>query len=96
MKSVASSAAEAELGALFKNAKEGRIIRLTLKDLDHPQPPTPMHCDNTTAAGIANGSVKRQHSRAMEMQYFYIYDQVKNGEFDVILNPGKENMGDYA
>ena len=52
MKFVASSAAEAELGALFMNAKEGRIIRLTLKELGHPQPPTPMHCDNKTAAGI--------------------------------------------
>ena len=84
MKFVASSAAEAELGALFMNAKEVRIIRLTLKELGRPQPPTPIHCDNATAAGIANGSVKRQCSRAIEMGYFYICDQVKNGEFDVI------------
>ena len=55
MKFVASSAAEAELGALFMNAKGGCIIRLTLKELGHPQPPTPMHCKNATAAGIANG-----------------------------------------
>ena len=41
MKFVASSAAEAELGALFMNAKEVRIIRLTLKELGRPQPPTP-------------------------------------------------------
>ena len=70
MKFVASSAAEAEIGALFMKTKEGCIIRLTLKELGHPQPPTPMHCDNTTAAGIVNGSVKRQRSRAMEMRYF--------------------------
>ena len=62
MQFVVSSASEAELGALFINAKEGCIIRLTLKELGHPQPPTPMHCDNATAAGIANGSVKRQSS----------------------------------
>ena len=31
MKFVASSAAEADLGALFVNAKEGHIIRLNLK-----------------------------------------------------------------
>ena len=58
MKFVASSAAEAELGAIFMNGKEGRIIRLTLKELGHSQPPTPMHCDNAMAASIANGSVK--------------------------------------
>ena len=78
MKFVASSTAEAELGALFMNAKEGLIIRPTLKEMGHPQPPTPMHCDNSTAADIANGSVKRHRSRAMEMRYLYICDQVKN------------------
>ena len=96
MKFIASSAAEAELGSLFMNAKEGCIIRLTLKELGHPQPPTPMHCNNATAAGIANGSVKRQWSRAMEMRYFYICDQVKNREFDVIWHPGKEKMWNYV
>ena len=41
MKFVASSVAEADLGAIFMNAKEGRIVQLTLKELDTPnrQPP---------------------------------------------------------
>ena len=78
------------------NAKEGRIIWLNIKELGHPQPPTPMHCDNVTSAGIANGSVKQQRSRLTEIRYFYICDQVKNGEFYVIWHPGKENTGEYA
>ena len=53
---VVSSAAEAELGALFLNCKEGMIFRLTLEELDHPQPRTPVHCDNATAVGIANNT----------------------------------------
>ena len=64
------SAAEAELGALFLNIKQGRIFQLTLKELGHPQPPTPVHVDNATAMGIANGTLKRQRSRLMEMRYF--------------------------
>jgi hypothetical protein len=48
---VVSSAAEAELGALFLNCQEGMIFRLTLDDLGHPQPKTPVHCDNATAIG---------------------------------------------
>jgi len=32
----------------------------TLTDLGHPQPKTPVHCDNATAVGIANNTVKRQ------------------------------------
>eukprot|EP00804_Cyclotella_cryptica_P011478 CCRYP_016405-RA/>CCRYP_016405-RA protein AED:0.32 eAED:0.32 QI:0/0/0/1/0/0/3/0/516 len=67
LKYVAASAAEAELGALFVNAKEGRIIRLILHELGHPRPPTPIQCDNSTAAGIANNTVKCQRSRSMEM-----------------------------
>jgi hypothetical protein len=35
---VVSSAAEAKLGALFLNCKEGMIFWLTLKELRHPQP----------------------------------------------------------
>jgi hypothetical protein len=95
LKFVAASAAEAELGALFVNAKEGRVIRLILEELGHPQPPTPIHCDNSTAAGIANNTVKRQRSRSMEMRYFWIADQVARQQFDVRWHPGQENLGDY-
>jgi hypothetical protein len=39
LKFVAASASEAELGALFLNAKEAKVMRLTLEELGHPQPP---------------------------------------------------------
>ncbi len=57
---VVTSAVEAELGALFLNCKEGIIFRMTLKELGHPQPKTPVHCNNATAVGIANNTVKQQ------------------------------------
>ena len=77
LKFVASSAAEAELGALFLNIKEGRVLRLTLAEMGHTQPPTPIHCDNVTAVGIANKTVKKHRSRPMEMRYFYSCEQVR-------------------
>jgi hypothetical protein len=43
---VVASAAEAELGALFLHCEEGIIFRRTLEELGHPQPRTPVHCDN--------------------------------------------------
>ena len=58
LKCVVASAAETELVALFLNCKEGKIIRLILQELGHMQPSTPVHCDNKTAAGIANDMVK--------------------------------------
>jgi hypothetical protein len=41
LKHVMSSAAEAEIGAVFINAKEGAVIRTTLEELGHPQTPPP-------------------------------------------------------
>ena len=49
---VVASAAEAELGALLLNCKEGKVLRLTLEEMGHRQPPTPVHCDNLTATVI--------------------------------------------
>ena len=77
LKFVVASAAEAELGALFLNCKEGEILHLVLQELGHHQPPTPIHCDNATAAGIANDTVKKQRSRSMEMRFFWVTDQAK-------------------
>jgi hypothetical protein len=62
LKFVAASAAEAELGALFLNAREAKIMRIILLELGHPQPPTPIHIDNTTVVGIVNNPIKRQRS----------------------------------
>ena len=49
---VAASAAEAELGSLFLNAQEAMKLRLALKEMGHPQPPTPINTDNSKATGI--------------------------------------------
>jgi hypothetical protein len=58
IKAVMSSAAEAELGALFINAKLAIPIRHTLEELGHPQGRTPMQTDNSTAHGIVNNKIQ--------------------------------------
>jgi hypothetical protein len=67
-----ASAAEAELGALFLKAQEAKVLQLILAEFGHPQPPTPIHIDNTPTVGIVNNTIKRQRSRAMEMRYFWL------------------------
>ena len=52
LKHVMASAAEAELGGLFINAKEGEVLRTSLEEMLHPQGPTPIQTDNSTALGI--------------------------------------------
>jgi len=92
LKFVAASAAEAELGALFLNAKEAKVMRLTLEELGHPQPPTPIHIDNSTTVGIVNNTVKRQKSCSMEMRYFWLLDGHNNKIFDFQYYPGFERI----
>ena len=67
LKLVAVSVVEAELGALFLNVQEARILQLILYEMGHPQPQTSVHVDNTTCVGIVNNTTKRQRSRATEM-----------------------------
>jgi hypothetical protein len=95
LKLVAASTAEAELGALFLNAQEAKVIRLTLNKLGQPQPPTPIHIDNTTTVGIVNNTIKRQCSHAMEMRYFWFLVGKTQKYFKFHYQPGQENMGNY-
>lgn len=67
LKEIVASAAEAELGGLFHNRLEAEPILTTLQELGFPQGPMPIQTDNTTAAGIANRSVKLRRSKAMTM-----------------------------
>ena len=46
IKRVITSAAEAEVGALFINAWEAIYIRRVLEESWHPQPQTPIQTDN--------------------------------------------------
>ena len=60
IKTVMSSAAEADIGATFLNPKDGLPIRTTLEELGHTQPPTPIQVDNTTVVGFANNTIKQK------------------------------------
>jgi hypothetical protein len=51
---VMSSAAEAELGAIFYNAKDACALRNTLQDLGHPQRATIIQVGSACAVGLAN------------------------------------------
>jgi hypothetical protein len=60
VKNVVACAAESEVGACFHNAQSGAPLRVTLTDLGHTQPPTPLRTDNSTAFGMVNEKVKQK------------------------------------
>ena len=65
---VMSSAAEAELGALFINCKLAVPARKTLGELGHPQTKTPMKMDNSTTNGLLNNTIIPKAKKSIDMQ----------------------------
>ena len=90
-----ASAAKAEYGALFLNGQAAVPVRVTLIEMGHPQPPTPIQVDNSTAVGIANKSIKQKMSKAMDMRFHWIQDRILQSHFHVFWKPGSTNLGDY-
>ena len=72
LKAVMSSAAEAELGGLFINAREAVHIRNILTEMGHPQPPTPIQTDNATANGVVNNKVQPKRTKPMDMRFHWL------------------------
>jgi len=95
LREICSSAAEAELGALFHNGKEACPLRIALEELGHTQPPTPLQTDNSTAFGVINDTVKQRRTKAMDMRFYWTRDRVRQGQFHVYWRPGKDNKADY-
>jgi hypothetical protein len=63
--------------------------------LANPQPPTAIKTDNSTAYGIANGTVKQKRSKAIDMRFYWIVDRVRQKQFYVYWAPGASNKADY-
>ena len=90
-----ASAAESELGALFLNCQEAVTIRITLEEMGHPKPPTPVQVDNSTALGIATGTIKQSKSKSMDMRFYWIRDRINQDQFNIYWRPGSTNKGYY-
>ncbi len=67
MKFVMSSAAEAELGALYTTTKEMVPLRQTLIKMNWPQPRTPIQTNNSTAVSVTNLTIVPQKTKSMDL-----------------------------
>ena len=95
IKNVMGSAAEAELAALHMNAQEAIPIRQCLEELGHPQPPTRLRTDNSTAHGFVNDTIKQKRSRTFDRQYWWLKDRESQMQFQTVWEPGCYNLADY-
>jgi hypothetical protein len=95
IKNMVASASESEVGACSHNAQSGAPLRVTLAELGHTQPPTHILTDNSTAFGILNETIRQKRSKALDMRYHRLTDNVRPKQFDIYWRQGRENLGDY-
>eukprot|EP00804_Cyclotella_cryptica_P025153 CCRYP_013001-RF/>CCRYP_013001-RF protein AED:0.36 eAED:0.32 QI:0/-1/0/1/-1/0/1/0/447 len=96
IKSVMSSAAEAELGALYINAREAIPIRHLLTELGHAQPPTPIQIDNSTALGVVTNTIQPKRTKAMDMRFHWLRCRTNQKQFRTYWRAGATNLADYV
>ena len=81
----------------MKDAAAAPTIRAALEETGHPQPPTAIVVDNSTASGIANKTVKQRRSKAMDMRFYWVQDRMEQRQFQVhcYWRKGAQNLADY-
>ena len=95
LRHVVSSSAEAEVAGIFHNATTAIPIRHILTVLGHPQPPTPLKTDNSTATGFVYDNIHQKRSKAWDMRYHWLRDRQTQRQFNIFWEKGVTNDADY-
>ena len=81
IKNVMLSAAESEIGVLFINSRQAIPARTTVEEMGHPQPPTPIQTDNTTALGFVSKNLQPKATKSVDMRYWWMRDRSDQKQF---------------
>jgi hypothetical protein len=96
IKLVMSSAAKAEIRALYIDAQKGVEERNNLEEMGHMQPPTPIQTDNSTADSIVNLRVQPKCTKAMDMRFYWLRDrEINQKQFKFYWRPRALMRADY-
>ena len=95
IKNVMTSAADAEIGALYINSRQAIPARQLLEEMGHKQPPTPIQTDNTTALGFVTKNLQPKATKSTEMNCWFMRDRQDRKQFKYYWRPGAGNQGDY-
>lgn len=94
LKHVTASVAETKLGAICANAQEATLFRQTLQDMGHPQGPTPVKADDTTADGIVSEKMKAKCLKGADNRLHWMKDRAAQGQFNVCWESAETNLAD--
>ena len=92
---VVASAVEAETSGTFHNGQTTLPFRIILIAIEHPQPPTPIKTDNTTAHGFIYDNIQLKRSKSWDMRYYWLRDKRTHGKFKLFWEKGTSNEADY-
>lgn len=94
IKHVVASATEAELAALFYNCRAAIPLRVTLQEMGHPQPRTPITTDNSAAHGLIHQHMAPKAAKAMDMRFNWLKSPDTQRQFDIGWEEGAKNRAD--
>ena len=94
IRNVMASATEAEIAALYMNARDSVAIQNILENFGHKQQPTLMQTDSKTAEGILNKKMQPKQKKAMDMRFHWLCDRQQQKHIKIFWKPGILNLGD--
>ena len=92
---VCASTGEVEYASAFTLGQRACGPQMTLRDLGHPQPATPIQVDNLFAVGLANDKIKAKHSKSIDMRFHWIRDRVRQKQFKIQWCKGSDLLADF-
>ena len=95
LKNVVCSAAEAECGGLFVNCQKAIEIRRLLEALGHPQEPTEVKTDNSTAASFVHDTMRMKRAKTWDMRWNWLRQKQQRLIFKILWEKGARNKADY-
>ena len=95
IKVVIMSGAEAQIEAMYINACESIIDRISLIVMRNPQPRLPMQMDNSAVHSVVTNNIHTIITNAMDMQLQWLRCQYDQGHLRYYWRPGKHNLAKY-
>ena len=90
-----TSAAEAELAALYITAQKLVLTRKTIIEMGWLQSPTPIQTDNTTAESVVNNKIFTKKKKSIDLRLHWLHCQEAQIQFCSYWDKGPNNWGDY-
>ena len=96
IKTVMSSAEEAEIVALYITAKKMIPLLHTLIEMGWPPPQTPIQTDNSTSVRFTKKEIFNKATKSADIKLWWLRDRESQEQFRYYWAPGSENEGDYS